>query len=272
MKRMIKLQNQINHMQMHYFWRMVDRVIYESDILLEVIDARMPDLTRNKKVENKIRRKRKFLILVINKSDLITRKMRMNFLQKFKSKELVFVSCKYGMGISTLKEMISELAKKRRHWNYTKVGVIGYPNTGKSSVINVLVGRSVVKTSPVAGLTRAVQWIRGEGDIMFLDTPGVIPFDEKDETEQALMSVIDPNKLVNSDLAAMRIIQLFLDYNKSGLEKFYDVKIETDDTFEIILKIGKRKNFLRKGGKVDEVRTALTIIRDWQRGNLLLNF
>jgi len=259
-------------MEMHYFWRMVDRVIYESDILLEVIDARMPDLTRNKKVENKIRRKRKFLILVINKSDLITRSMRMNFLQKFKSKELVFVSCKDRMGISTLKEMISELAKKRRHWNYTKVGVIGYPNTGKSSVINVLVGRSVVKTSPIPGLTRAVQWIRGEGDIMFLDTPGVIPFDEKDETEQALMSVIDPNKLVNSDLAAMKIIQLFLDYNKSGLEKFYDVKIETDDTFEIILKIGKRKNFLRKGGKIDEVRTALTIIRDWQRGNLLLNF
>jgi len=242
-------------MTMYYFWRMVDRVINESDILLEVIDARMPNLTRNKKVENKVRRKRKFLIIVM-----------------FKSKELVFVSCKDRMGISTLKEMIFKLAKKRRHWNYTKVGVIGYPNTGKSSVINVLVGRSSAKTSPIPGLTRGIQWIRGECDIIFSDTPGVIPLDEKDETEQALMSVIDPNKLVNSDLAAMRIIQLFLDYNKSSLEKFYDVKIETDDMFEIILKIGKRKNFLRKGGKVDEVRTALTIIRDWQRGNLLLNF
>jgi hypothetical protein len=257
---------------MHYFWRIVDRVIYESDILLEVIDARMPDLTRNKKVENKIRRERKFLIIVINKSDLITRKMRMNFLQKFQSNEVIFVSCKNRTGISTLKKMISELAKKRQHWNYTKVGVIGYPNTGKSSVINVLVRKSVAKTSPIAGLTRGVQFIRGEGKIMFLDTPGVMPLDEKDETEQALMSVIDPNKLVNSDLAAMRIIQLFLDYNKSSLKKFYDVKIETDDTFEILLEIGKRKNFLRKGGKVDEVRTALTIIRDWQRGSLLLNF
>jgi hypothetical protein len=259
-------------MTMNYFWRVVYRVINESDILLEIIDARMPNLTRNKEVENKIRRKRKFLIIVINKSDLITRKMRMDFLQKFKSKELVFVSCKDRMEISTLKEMIFKLVKKRRHWNYTKVGVIGYPNTGKSSVINALVGRSAAKTSPIAGFTRGVQWIRGEGDIMFSDTPGVIPFDEKDETEQALISVIDPNKLVNPDLAAMKIIQLFLDYNKRSLEKFYDVKIETDDTFEIILKIGKRKNFLRKGGEVDEVRTALTIIRDWQRGNLLLNF
>jgi len=273
MKRKIKPQNQTNHMKMHDFWRIVDRVIYESDILLEVIDARMPNLTRNKKVENKIRRKRKFLIIVINKSDLITRKMRMKFLREFESEEVIFVSCKDRIGISTLKEMIFELAKKRRHWNCTKVGVIGYPNTGKSSVINVLVGfKEVAKTSPVAGLTRGVQWIKGKGNIMFLDTPGVIPLDEKDETEQALMSVIDPNKLVNPDLAAMRIIQLFLDNNKKGLEKFYDVKIETDDTFEILLEIGKRKNFLRKGGNVDEVRTALTIIRDWQSGNLLLNF
>jgi ribosome biogenesis GTPase A len=99
----------------------------------------------------------------------------------------------------------------------------------------------------------------------------VIPFDEKDETEQALMAIIDPNKLANPDLAAMRIIQLFLDYNKKGLEKFYDVKIETDDVSEILLEIGKRKSFIMKGGKVDESRTSLAMIRDWQRGNLLLN-
>jgi hypothetical protein len=259
-------------MKMHDFWRIVDRVIYESDIVLEVIDARMPNLTRNKKVENKVRRKRKFLILVMNKSDLITRKMKMNFLQKFKSKEVIFVSCKQRIGISALKEMILKLAKKIRYSNDIKVGVVGYPNTGKSSVINTLSGRSAAKTSPIAGLTRGVQWIRGEGNVMFFDTPGVIPLGEKDETEQALMAIRDPNKLVNPDLAAMRVIQLFLDNNKKSLEKFYDVKIETDDTFEILLEIGKRKNFLWKGGKVDEVRTALTIVRDWQRGNLILSF
>ena len=260
-------------MGMYHFWRIVDRVIYESDILLEVIDARMPNLTRNERVENKIRRKRKFLILVMNKSDLITRNMKMDFLRNFKSKEVIFISCKDRTGIWALKEMIVKLAKKRQHWNNTKVGVIGYPNTGKSSVINVLVGfKSMAKTSPTAGLTRGIQWIKDKGNIMFLDTPGVIPLNQNDETEHALMSIIDPNKLANPELAAMRIIQLFLDHNKSSLEKFYDVKIETKDTFEILSEIGKRRNFLRKGGKVDEVRTSLTIIRDWQRGNLLLNF
>ena len=255
------------------FWRIMDKVIYDSDIILEVVDARMPNLTRNEKLENKIRRKRKFLIIVMNKSDLITGRMKMNFLRMFRPEEAIFVSCKDRVGIPTLKRIIFDLAKRIRYRDYVRVGVIGYPNTGKSSLINALVGfKEVARTSPIAGFTTGIQWVRGKGKIMFLDTPGVIPSDEKDETEQALMSVIDPNKLVNPDIAAMKIIQLFLNYNKKSLEKFYDVKIETDDVSEILLEIGKRKSFLMKGGKVDESRAALTIVRDWQRGNLLLNF
>jgi ribosome biogenesis GTPase A len=69
----------------------------------------------------------------------------------------------------------------------------------------------------------------------------------------------------------MKIIQLFIDYHeKKSLEKFYDTKIESDDAFEILMEIGRKKNFLVKGGKIDEVRASLAIIRDWQRGNLLL--
>ncbi len=257
-------------MKMRDFWEVVDQVIYESDVLLEVVDARMPNLTRNKKVENKIQSKRKSFILVLNKADLITKEMKEKFLKKFKSKLAVFVSCKDRKGVHELREMISDLARKKQYRDNIGVGVVGYPNTGKSSVINALTGRSAAKISPIAGLTRGVQWIRGEGKLMFLDTPGVIPLYEKDEIDQALMAVIDPNKLKNPDLVAMKIIQLFLENNKKSLKKFYDVKIESDDTFEILLEIGKRKNFLWKGKKVDEVRTALTIIRDWQRGNLLL--
>jgi ribosome biogenesis GTPase A len=168
--------------------------------------------------------------------------------------------------------MIFNFSRKRPYLDRIRVGVVGYPNTGKSSIINALTGRSAAKTSPIAGLTRGVQLIKSRGNLMFLDTPGVMPLGEKDETEQALISAIDPNKLENPDMAAMEIIQLFLDNNRKGLEKFYGVKIEKEDTLEILLEIGKKKNFLWKGGKIDERRTALTIIRDWQSGNLLLNF
>ena len=265
------------------FWKILDNVIYQSDILLEIADARMPDLTRNKKVEDKIQRKRKTFILVLNKSDLITKKMIDDFLKNSKSKKEIFVSYKKRTDIIALKKMIFNLSRDKIYWdkirvgvvgypNKIRVGVVGYPNTGKSSIINALTGRSVAKTSPIAGLTRGIQWIKGGGNLLFLDSPGVIPLDEKDEAEQALMSAIDPDKLQDPGMAAMMIIQLFLDNNRKNLEKFYGVKVETDDTLEILLEIGKKRNFLCKGGKIDERRTALTIIKDWQRGNLLLNF
>jgi hypothetical protein len=254
------------------FWKILDNVIYQSDVLLEVADARMPDLTRNKKLENIIQRKRKTFILVLNKSDLITKKMRDDFLKNSRLRKVVFVSCKKRADIIALKKMIFNLSRNKPHWDKIRVGVVGYPNTGKSSIINSLTGRSAAKTSPIAGLTRGIQWVRGKSNLMFLDSPGVIPLYEKDEAEQALMSAIDPDKLQDPGMAAMMIIQLFLDNNRKNLEKFYGVKVETDDTLEILLEIGKKRNFLWKGGKIDERRTALTIIKDWQRGNLLLNF
>ncbi|MFH1623307.1 MAG: GTPase [Candidatus Aenigmatarchaeota archaeon] len=257
-------------MSMRNFWKVVDSVIDRSDVLLEVVDARMPYLTRNRIVENRILRKGKSFILVLNKADLITKRMRDDFLKNSMSKKSVFVSCKKRTGIADLKKAIFILSRKRRRWGKINVGVVGYPNTGKSSVINALSGRSAAKTSPVAGVTRGVQWISGGDDILFLDTPGVIPFDDKDEAERAMMSVMDPEKLKSPDLAAMKIIQLFLDNDRRGLERLYGVTVGTDDAMEILLEIGRKKNFLSKGGDIDKVRTSLRIIRDWQRGNLLL--
>lgn len=269
----------MNHMRMRYrdfwkimdFWKIFDNVIRESDILLEIVDARMPELTRNKRAENEIQRKGKTFILVLNKSDLITEEMKNDFLKNSDLKKVVFVSCKKRADIKALKKMISNLSRKTRYYDKIRVGVIGYPNTGKSSIINALTGRSAAKTSHIAGLTKGIQWISGKDNLLFLDSPGVIPLDEKDEVEQAMMSVIDPIRLECPDLAAMKIIQLFLGNNKKSLEEFYGVKIETDDELDILLEIGRKRNFLCRGGEIDKVRTALTIIRDWQRGRLLLN-
>jgi len=260
----------MSRVSMRDFWKAADRVIDQSDVLLEVVDARMPYMTRNRNVENRITRNGKSFILVLNKADLITKKMRDDLLERAMSKKMVFVSCKKRTGIADLKKMIFAIAGKRRRVGKINVGVVGYPNTGKSSVINALAGRSVAKTSPVAGVTRGVQWISGGDDLLFLDTPGVIPPDGKDEAERAMMSVIDPEKLEAPDLAAMKIIQLFLDNDRRGLERFYGVAAGTGDAMDILLEIGRKKNFLSKGGEIDKVRTSLRIIRDWQRGNLLL--
>jgi hypothetical protein len=256
---------------MRDFWNAADKVIDQSDVLLEVVDARMPYMTRNRNVEGRITRNGKSFILVLNKADLITKHMRDDLVKRAMSKKMVFVSSKKRTGIAELKRMIFAIAGKRRYAGRISVGVVGYPNTGKSSVINALTGRSAAKVSPVVGVTRGVQWISGGEDIMFLDTPGVVPPDNKDESEKAMMSVIDPEKLEDPELAARKIIQLFLNNDRHGLERFYGVAAATDDALEIILQIGEKKKFLSKGGKVDIARASLRVIMDWQRGHLLLS-
>ena len=163
------------------FWNIVNEVIYNSDVVLEVLDARLIDDTRNVDIENKIKQLNKKLIHVVNKIDLVDIETI-----KEKLKELtnpVFISSIQRLGTTILKRKILQIGKKDK----IVVGVVGYPNTGKSSVINILCGRKKARTSSTSGTTRGIQKIRSSDRLMFLDTPGVIPFEDKDVVKHALI-------------------------------------------------------------------------------------
>jgi len=248
---------------------MVDDVIRRADILLEVIDARFPDETRNSDVERDVARSKKPFIIVLNKCDLVPREI----LERTKARLMkiaptVFVSCKKRHGTTMLLHAILEHTDiKGRD---ILVGVLGYPNTGKSTVINVLAGRHKAGTSSISGFTRGVQLVKAGSHIMLLDTPGVIPFDERDQYIQGVLGVKDATKLKDPVGVAMKIIERFLAGNRTALESFYHVKVEGQDSYDALLIIGKKCNFLMKKGEVDETRAAVRIINDWQKGLLLV--
>ena len=152
---------------MSHFGAIVNKVIRKSDIVLEILDARFIDETRNKRIEDKI----KILIHVINKCDYVEK----SYMDEVKKtlENCVFVSAKKRYGTTLLKQKIKALANKNKI-KKPMVGVIGYPNVGKSSVINVLKGKRSAKTSPEAGLTRAEQYLNVDNDFLMIDTPGVI--------------------------------------------------------------------------------------------------
>jgi len=251
---------------MAHYWKLIDKVIRDSDIVLEVVDARMASITRNRKVESKIKQARKPFIIVLNKSDLITEKMRKNIERKLRSTNYVFVSCRARSGFSRLRKMIKSIAGENKK---IFIGVVGYPNTGKSSIINSLVGRKKARTSSIAGFTKGIQWVSDSKHLALYDTPGVIPIEENDEIKQALMSVIPPSQIKDPELVAIKIIEIFIKENKSALEKNY--RIEANDNPEdVIFSIGKKMNYLMKGGKIDIKRTCIKIINDWQKGKLFL--
>jgi ribosome biogenesis GTPase A len=105
---------------------------------------------------------------------------------------------------------------------------------------------------------------------MFIDTPGVIPFNEKDEYLQGLLGIKDATHLKDKIGVALKIIEKMLAENKTSLESFYNIALEDGTSYDALELIGKQCNFLQKKGEVDETRTATRIINDWQNGLLLI--
>lgn len=248
---------------------LVKDVIKKADVLMEVLDARFPDETRNKDIEREIVSLNKPFIIVINKCDLVSReKIKKTKAYLSKTAPTVFVSSKDKSGTTILRHQILESACiKGRD---ILVGTLGYPNVGKSSIINSVTGRHRTSTSPISGHTKGVQKVYAGSRIMFMDTPGVIPFDETDEYIQGLLGIKDATKIQDHVGVSLKIIEKILVENKTALESFYHITIENQSSYDVLELIGKQCNFLQKKGEIDEARTAIKVIADWQNGLLLI--
>src|SRR3989338_2476256 len=245
---------------MKNFWKIVNDVIRKSDIILEVVDARFYSESRNEELEKKVMRAGKKLIIVLNKCDLVSK----DLLDKIKKQipDSVFVSSKENLGTTILRKKILETAKRKE----VIAGVVGYPNTGKSSLINMLKHSSAAKTSKESGLTRAKQLIRIDRKIVMIDTPGVLQYMEKDKSKLVLLNAISASQAKEPDIPAMEIIEKFSKENPSALEKFYGIELK-EDAYETLEEIARKLRKFRKKGEIDIDSVSRKIIDDWQKGN-----
>lgn len=247
------------------FWPVTKKVVKDSDIILLILDVRMPELSINKDLEKMASFYEKKIIYVFNKIDLVSSK----YLEFVKSKfrDAFFVSGTKNIGINDLKRDLLILAKRMKIKS-PKIGVVGYPNVGKSAIINAFAKRARAKVASTAGTTKGIQWIR-VGDLLILDSPGVVPFDDS-ELMLGIMGAKNIEKIRNVEKVALGIIKMLLNYDKNVLENCYEIKISDNEDFNIFEEIGKKKGFLLKGGVIDERRAALLVVKDWQRGKLRL--
>jgi ribosome biogenesis GTPase A len=238
------------------FWKVVNEVMRKSDVIMLVLDARFVEDTRNIELEDKIAKSGKPILYVINKCDLALQ----SDLDKTKSiRPSVYISAKDHLGTTLLRKKIMMIAMPIKH-ETIHVGIVGYPNVGKSSIINALSGRASAKVSNVSGYTKNKQHVRVSKKLVLIDTPGVIPYMEKDNYKQALIGTINVAKIKNPDLLVMSIME-----NNPGLiERKYDVK--SDEYKEIVLEnIAKKRGVLLKGGVPDIRRMAEMILQNLQK-------
>ena len=288
---------------MEPYWNLIKEIIRESDIILEVLDARAVEISRNEVIEKMVRAAGVPRIFVVNKIDLVEKKnLEMSVEKLVREKEnlqlgqreegrdeIVYVS---NRRTKTIKILIAKIKKmfsvygKRRHFVENPlvarpfreakadiiVGVIGYPNVGKSSIINALCFKKKAIVSSKAGTTHGVHWLSAGKEIKLIDTPGVIPLAWVDESKLALISSKNPEKLKEPSVAAGLIIEQFVKAGKVGkLETYYNVTIDNkEDQYAVIEEIAKKKGHLKKGGVPDDSRVSIDILRDWQRGKLRL--
>ena len=274
------------------YWDLIKRIIHESDIVLEVLDARLVELSRNEEVERLIEEEGRPVIYVVNKSDLVNKEKLIEQIRHLdnEGKYVVFVSTKQKGSIKILLYAIkkvfakhgkrvvdeNEKLKYREARADIVVGVLGYPNVGKSSIINRLSYSRKMKVSKKAGTTHGIHWINATDEIKLIDSPGVIPLGREsieDEIRYGLIGAKGEERLKHPEVVANAVIKFFMKNNPRAFEKYFDIRIneeEKEDFCCIIEKIGDRKRYLLKGNRIDENRVCQMIIRDWQEGRLRL--
>lgn len=248
------------------FPSITEKILNEADIIIEVLDARFVKDIFNPEIDNFIKSKNKKIIHAINKSDLIS----LENIEEMPDKS-VLISCKDRRGINELRNIIKIVSSQLKKEKII-VGILGYPNTGKSSLINALIRRGSAPVSSQAGYTKSMQKLKLADSIFLLDSPGVIPRKEYSTTEGKKIAGharIGARTYSNVKDPEHAVVELMGKY-PGVLEAYY--KIYSNGDSEILLEeLGRQKNMLKKGNEVNADQVARLILKEWQEGKIKIN-
>ncbi|XP_034359213.1 nucleolar GTP-binding protein 2 [Arvicanthis niloticus] len=250
-------------------WGELYKVIDSSDVVVQVLDARDPMGTRSPHIEAYLKKEKpwKHLIFVLNKCDLVptwaTKRWVAVLSQDYPT--LAFhASLTNPFGKGAFIQLLRQFGKLHTDKKQISVGFIGYPNVGKSSVINTLRSKKVCNVAPIAGETKVWQYITLMRRIFLIDCPGVVYPSEDSETDIVLKGVVQVEKIK----APQDHIGAVLERAKPEyISKTY--KIESWENAEDFLeKLALRTGKLLKGGEPDLLTVSKMVLNDWQRGRI----
>ncbi|XP_001842923.2 nucleolar GTP-binding protein 2 [Culex quinquefasciatus] len=250
-------------------WNELHKVIDSADVLLQVLDARDPMGTRSKYIEGFLKKEKphKHLFFVLNKVDLVPIWVTQRWVALL-SKEFPTIafhaSLTHPFGKGALINLLRQIGKLHVDKKQISVGFIGYPNVGKSSVINALRSKKVCNVAPIAGETKVWQYITLMKRIFLIDCPGVVYPTAETDTEKVLKGVVRVELVNNPE---DYIEDVLYRIRKEYLVKTYGVT-EWISHIDFLEQIARKTGKLLKKGEPDIQTVAKMILNDWQRGRL----
>lgn len=250
------------------------------DVVLEIVDARAPFSTRNPELETMLGKKP--VLMILNRKDLVEAEAVKRWTARLRNEGLsaVAVNSITGEGVKTALQEIQRLyepfarAMEARNMRRRppRVMVAGIPNVGKSTFLNKAIGRKVARTGPEPGVTRGKQWVRVEGKIDFLDTPGLM-WPRIDSEEQGLKLAalgLVGSRAYREETVAHYIMRFVRTVSPGSMETFYGLSYPFDgDENEMLINIAKRRGY-RDDDEPDVIRAASDVISAYRKGLLTL--
>ncbi|KAN0092082.1 NGP1NT domain containing protein [Hyaloscypha variabilis] len=259
-----------NKGQSKRIWNELYKVIDSSDVVIHVLDARDPLGTRCRSVEKYIREEapHKHLIFVLNKCDLVPTGVAASWV-RYLSKDyptLAFhASITNSFGKGSLIQLLRQFSSLHSDRKQISVGFIGYPNTGKSSIINTLRKKKVCTVAPIPGETKIWQYITLMKRIYLIDCPGVVPPSNTDTPQDILLrGVVRVENVENPE----QYIPAVLSKTKpQHIERTYQIK-GYNDHIEFLEKLARKGGRLLHGGEPDVDGVAKMVLNDFLRGKI----
>ena len=259
------------------------------DVVVEIIDARIPYSSRNPEMDYLVGGKPRLILL--NKADSADQTVTGMWIDYFKRNGVLALAtdCRSGKNVNKFNSMLKELmADEIAKWEAKgmkgrpiRIMIVGIPNVGKSSFINRLAGSKRAKVEDRPGVTRGKQWVNLESDLELLDMPGVLwpKFEDKLVGERLAFTGAVKDDIMDMEYLACRFLEFANENYPELISNRYgivtdDIPPNDEDTmgcvqgFEILERIGKKRGFLVSGGEINTERAAITVLDEFRSGKL----
>lgn len=257
--------------------RMMQENIKLIDLVIELVDARIPMSSRNPDIDELSKNKSR--IILLNKSDLADGRYNTEWTEYFKEKgfHVLEINSKTGSGVKAIQGLVQEACKekierdrKRRIKNRpVRAMVVGIPNVGKSTFINAFAGRACAKTGNKPGVTKGKQWIRLNQNLELLDTPGILwpRFENREVGERLAMIGSINDEILHADELAFALLKYVMREYPGLIGKRYEIE-ETQDSYETLAQICVSRKCFLKGEEPDMIRAAKMVTEDFRSGRI----